>query len=78
MVLGFGEALRAGLEQLDAREQRILLARGLRPDDAPGEPATLEQLGRGLGVTRERVRQLEQRAWRRLSSHVRVQFLNWR
>ena len=33
-----------------------------------GEPETLEQIGRRMGVTRERVRQLEGQALRRLAS----------
>jgi DNA-directed RNA polymerase sigma subunit (sigma70/sigma32) len=33
-----------------------------------GEPRTLEQIGRHLGLTRERVRQIELEALRRLST----------
>ncbi len=32
--------------------------------------ATLEELGRELGVSKERVRQLEQRAMEKLRSHI--------
>ena len=46
-----------GLETLDERERRIVQQR-LMSD----EPATLEQLGVEMGVSRERVRQLEKRA----------------
>jgi RNA polymerase primary sigma factor len=52
------------LSQLDEREQRVIIARfGL---DEEGTPRTLEQVGRELGVTKERVRQLESRALRKL------------
>jgi RNA polymerase primary sigma factor len=48
------------LATLDARERAILRQRyGL--EDA-GEPQTLEQIGRRMGVSKERVRQLEARA----------------
>ncbi|MGF1611880.1 MAG: RNA polymerase factor sigma-32 [Kiloniellales bacterium] len=46
---------------LPAREQVIIRARRLRD-----EGATLEELGRHLGVSKERVRQLESRAMTRL------------
>jgi RNA polymerase sigma factor (sigma-70 family) len=53
------EDLRKALASLDAREREILTRRyGL--DDA--EPETLDVIGARLGVTRERVRQLEKRA----------------
>lgn len=52
--------------ELDEREQKILRQRfGL--DDA-GESQTLEQIGKRLGVSKERVRQLEARAMTRLRS----------
>ncbi|SFM27023.1 RNA polymerase, sigma 32 subunit, RpoH [Bradyrhizobium sp. NFR13] len=50
-------ALRKALEALSAREQRIIEARWLSDD-----PATLDELGSELGVSRERVRQIEARA----------------
>ncbi|WPO39329.1 RNA polymerase sigma factor RpoH [Tardiphaga sp. 42S5] len=49
--------LRKALDGLSAREQRIIEARWL--SDAP---ATLDELGIELGVSRERVRQIETRA----------------
>ena len=53
------DAVKGMLGRLDDRERRIIISRfGL---DGAGEQ-TLEQLGRELGVTKERVRQLEARA----------------
>lgn len=49
-------AVRLALRRLDKRERRIASARLLSD-----EPSTLEALGRELGVSKERVRQLEVR-----------------
>lgn len=51
------------LNELPLREQRIVKARRLTE-----ESATLEELGRELGVSKERVRQLEGRALAKLKS----------
>ena len=57
------EAVKGMLNRLDDRERRIIVSRyGL---DGSGEQ-TLEQLGRELGVTKERIRQLEARAQTKL------------
>jgi len=57
------EALHDSLEVLDRREQQIIRAYfGL--DDQ--EPMTLEQIGAILGLTRERVRQLRDRALQKI------------
>jgi RNA polymerase primary sigma factor len=58
-----GRELAGALEQLNPRMQRVLTLRfGL-----DGEvPQTLEEVGAQLGITRERVRQLETRALREL------------
>ena len=58
--------LRAVLELLDARRREVLTLRfGL----AGAPPMTLEEIGRRVGLTRERVRQLEHQAlgWMRLA-----------
>ena len=59
------QALSAALSSLPERERQVLVLRyGL--DDS--EPKTLEEIGRRLGLTRERVRQIEVEALRRLSN----------
>jgi RNA polymerase primary sigma factor len=59
------EELRAALDELGDRTRLVLEARfGLNDR----EPATLEQVGVEIGVTRERVRQIETRALRELES----------
>ena len=52
-------------ESLNAREQQILKLRfGLET----GSPMTLEEIGEKYGITRERIRQIESRALRKLRS----------
>jgi RNA polymerase primary sigma factor len=59
------EALHGALEDLPAREREVLKLRyGLNGDR---DPASLEEIGRRLGVTRERVRQIEAEALERLA-----------
>ncbi|MFQ5412930.1 MAG: sigma-70 family RNA polymerase sigma factor [Phycisphaerae bacterium] len=59
------EMIDAGLETLGARERDIVTAHfGLASGGAASK--TLEQLGRQYGVTKERIRQIETRALRRL------------
>ena len=57
--------LAAALEELNPR-MRHVLARRFGLDGEP--PQTLEEVGHSLGITRERVRQLESRALRELRS----------
>ena len=57
------ELVREVLASLDARESRILTMRfGL--DD--GQPKTLEAVGERLGVTRERIRQIQEQALQKM------------
>jgi RNA polymerase primary sigma factor len=59
------QALAQALGALHERERQVLVLRyGL--DDS--EPKTLEEIGRRLGLTRERVRQIELESLRRLAS----------
>ena len=58
-------ARRRSMLRLNPRQQRVLTERfGLDG----GRPKTLEEVGEVLGITRERVRQLETRALRELRS----------
>jgi RNA polymerase primary sigma factor len=66
VVIGLSEhLLRAAVEKLPDREQEVIKLRyGL---DGDSEPKSLEMIGRELGLTRERVRQIETRALERLA-----------
>lgn len=68
--LSKGRALiETALQQLTQREREIFTARRLSDD-----PATLEELGVRYGVSRERVRQLEVRAFAKVQSVVTAGF----
>jgi RNA polymerase primary sigma factor len=59
------EALRDALDELPGREREVLKRRyGLNGER---DPESLEEIGRGLGITRERVRQIESNALERLA-----------
>jgi RNA polymerase sigma-32 factor len=60
-------ALRGALTVLNPRERRIFEARRLSDD-----PVTLEDLSTEFGVSRERVRQIEVRAFEKVQSAVRA------
>jgi len=60
------KALRQALGSLNARERRIFEARRLAED-----PITLETLSEEFGVSRERVRQIEVRAFEKIGKAVR-------
>jgi len=59
-------ALRGALGVLNERERRIFEARRLQDD-----PLTLEELSEEFGVSRERVRQIEVRAFEKVQAAVR-------
>jgi RNA polymerase primary sigma factor len=66
------EAIREILQNLPPREVRIL---ELRYGLVDGETYTLEEVGKKLGVTRERVRQIEAQALSRLRHPVHARRL---
>ncbi|HEY5579406.1 MAG TPA: sigma-70 family RNA polymerase sigma factor [Acidimicrobiia bacterium] len=59
------EALRHALAALPPREREVVV---MRYGITGAEPQTLEEIGRRLGLTRERVRQIELESLRRLGS----------
>jgi RNA polymerase primary sigma factor len=66
VVVGLSEnLLRAAVSKLPAREQQVIKLRyGLDGDE---DPKSLEMIGREMGLTRERVRQIEGQALERLA-----------
>ena len=67
-----GETLENLLGELSKKEQKVLKARyGFEG----GEEKTLEEVGQMFGVTRERIRQIELKAIRKLSRPTRIQKL---
>lgn len=66
------EAMNKVLETLSPREKKVLIMRfGL--DD--GKPKTLEEVGKEFKVTRERIRQIEAKAIRKLKHPTRARKL---
>jgi RNA polymerase primary sigma factor len=59
------QALQEALLALSDRERQVLI---LRYGLTDSEPKTLEEIGRRLGLTRERVRQIELDSLKRLAS----------
>lgn len=57
---------------LNEQEKKILSLRFGIPD---GNNMTLEQVGKNLGLTRERVRQIEKKALIKLRDHPSLKFL---
>lgn len=57
------DQIASALDQLTERERKVL---ELRYGLTDGQPRTLEEVGRAFGVTRERVRQIEVKALRKL------------
>ncbi|MFL6018135.1 MAG: sigma-70 family RNA polymerase sigma factor, partial [Gaiellaceae bacterium] len=67
------ETLRRAVSQLPDREQDVLKLRyGMDGDD---DPKSLDEIGRRLGLTRERVRQIEAQALRRLAVNREIEAL---
>jgi RNA polymerase primary sigma factor len=67
------ETLRRAVSQLPEREQEILRLRyGM---DGADDPKSLDEIGRRLGLTRERVRQIEAQALRRLAVNREIEAL---
>ncbi|MBV8258213.1 MAG: sigma-70 family RNA polymerase sigma factor [Actinobacteria bacterium] len=75
VVVGLGErALRAAVDRLPERERQVITLRyGL---DEEIDPMSLEQIGRQLGITRERVRQIEIQALERLAGQREIAALS--
>ena len=55
------------MEGLNPREREIIIERRLKDN-----PATLDDLSQKLGVSRERVRQIEVRAFEKLQKHIKL------
>jgi RNA polymerase primary sigma factor len=64
------QALQQALNSLSEREREVI---SLRYGLADGDPRTLEEIGRRLSLTRERVRQIELEALRRLARLREIQ-----
>ncbi|MDE1904128.1 MAG: RNA polymerase sigma factor RpoH [Alphaproteobacteria bacterium] len=65
------DLLRTAMTHLTARERDILVERRLKD-----EPATLEDLSRRYGISRERVRQIEVRAFEKLQRAIKTKALD--
>ena len=67
------ETLKRAVSALPEREQDVVKLRyGMNGD---GEPKSLDEIGRTLGITRERVRQIEAQALRRLAVNREIEAL---
>jgi RNA polymerase primary sigma factor len=66
------DALQDVLETLSPREKKVLMMRFGLED---GKPKTLEEVGKEFKVTRERIRQIEAKAIRKLKHPTRARKL---
>jgi RNA polymerase primary sigma factor len=67
------DTLRRAIRQLPEREREVVKLRyGLNGDSSP---KSLEEIGRQLGLTRERVRQVEAEALERLAVNREIEAL---
>jgi len=67
------QTLHRAVAELPDREQDVLRLRyGLNGDD---DPKSLDEIGRHLGLTRERVRQIEAQALQRLAVNREIEAL---
>ncbi len=75
VVVGLGEdALHRAIDTLPEREKLVITLRyGL---DLTRDPMSLEQIGREMGITRERVRQIEMQALGRLAQQREIAALS--
>ena len=67
------QALAVALQALPDRERMVLVLRYGLLDE---EPKTLEEIGKRLGLTRERIRQIEVESLRRLASLHEMQMVS--
>jgi RNA polymerase sigma-32 factor len=67
------ELLGEALKGLNERERHILIERRLKD-----EPTTLEELSQQYGISRERVRQIEVRAFEKLQKAMKTQIVERR
>jgi RNA polymerase sigma factor (sigma-70 family) len=66
------EEIASWLDKLEDKERKVII---LRYGLDQGDPQTLEAIGKAIGVTRERIRQIEQKALKQLRRIVKRQNL---